>query len=253
MTILFPQRSFTIWFIALILSTIALIFLESFEPIFTALLVIYFLVIILFVLKIIRFIQEYQQQERLTRLQLLQSQVMPHFLFNTLNLIYGNTDNNVQKSKETILCLSELLRVGLYETKKKTYSITEEIKFIENYISIYQLRYPNIKPISFKQNIDNNQMQIVPLILFPLVENAFKHGLERDISNTTIAIDIFLRERKLLMTVYNNFKPYPTENQQGIGIYNLKERLKIMYKGNFKMELKEEEKKFKSLLKLNLS
>jgi LytS/YehU family sensor histidine kinase len=137
-----------------VISAIALTFIEPYEPLFTIVGGIYLLFIILFTIKFIRFLADYQKQQKLAQLQLLQSQIMPHFLFNTLNLIYGNQESNPDKSKETILLLSDLLRVGLYETKKNKYSLKEEISFIENYIKLYQHRYPDMKTVSFNINID---------------------------------------------------------------------------------------------------
>lgn len=237
---------------ALVISAIALSFVEPYEPLFTILGSIYFLFMILFTVKFFRILKDYQRQQRLAQLQLLQSQIMPHFLFNTLNLIYGNQESNPDKSKETILLLSDLLRVGLYETKKNKYSLKEEISFIENYIKLYQHRYPDMKPVSFNIDIDNDNALIVPLILFPLVENAFKHGLERNVINTNISVCITLRNNELQFSINNDFKPYPTPSQSGIGLSNLKERLNITYKNNFKIEINEDASTYKSTLMLNL-
>lgn len=236
-----------------VISAIALTFIEPYEPLFTIVGGIYLLFIILFTIKFIRFLADYQKQQKLAQLQLLQSQIMPHFLFNTLNLIYGNQESNPDKSKETILLLSDLLRVGLYEAKKNKYSLKEEISFIGNYIKLYQHRYPDMKPVSFNINIDKNDARIVPLILFPLVENAFKHGLERDVANTNISVCITLRNNELQFSINNDFKPYPTPSQSGIGLSNLKERLNITYKNNFKVEINEDDSIYKSTLTLNLS
>lgn len=245
-------RVLKISLVALIISGVILSLLEPYEPYFSIIGSIYVLIILFYSIKGIRHIAEYQKQQRLARLQLLQSQVMPHFLFNTLNLIYGNLDSDPEKSKETILHLSELLRVGLYEARNRKYLLTKEISFIENYIKIYQHRYPDMKPIKFNCDIDNDQVLIVPLILFPLVENAFKHGLEMDVLNTAISIGILVKKNKLLFKISNNYRPYSQYHEAGIGLSNLKERLNIVYKDNFKINTKKDTFKFEITLNLVL-
>ena len=106
-------------------------------------------------------------------LALLKSQINPHFFFNTLNNLYGLTMEKSDKAPEVVLKLSEMMRYTIYEGKKEVVPIREEIKYLENYITLQQLRYQKTVDIRFEQSLDK-EYEIAPLLFIILLENAFK-------------------------------------------------------------------------------
>lgn len=166
-----------------------------------------------------------------TELKFLRNQTNPHFLFNTLNNIYALARKKSDETPEVIMKLSELLSFMLYESGKETISIEEEIKMIEDYIDLQKIRYSNRLSIQFKKEIDNNAQPIGPLLLLPLVENSFKHGVSETRFDSFINIDIKLHQGQLSFFIENtieNGKPKSSNNN--IGLNNIKRQLELMYK-----------------------
>jgi len=160
----------------------------------------------------------------------LKAQTNPHFLFNTLNGIYALSRKQDSNAPAAILNLSKILRYMLYETGNKTNSLRDELQLITDYIALQKLRFQEHLTITFTKYLDDESVEISPLLLLPLVENAFKHsnGLE------TI-IDIRVRQHNQFFEfhVSNNLSEQPeTEepSQDGIGLSNIKRQLAILYK-----------------------
>lgn len=230
------SRRYSQYLILLSISGILLTTLESIEPYFSILLIFYLVAWLIFIIKIYQYLIKYYKGYKKANYELLQSQLVPHFLFNTLNLIYGHIDKNPTKSKELLLSLSELLRYGIYEAKKSRHTIQNEVKFITHYINIYEHRFAKMKKPKIDYTIEDNKVEITPLILFPLIENAFKHGVEKDPENTEIRIKLESTKTSISLTVSNNFQLNESSNAQGFGLQNLKERLEFIYQNNFSLE-----------------
>lgn len=120
----------------------------------------------------------------------LKSQTNPHFLFNTLNNIYSLARDKSDLAPESILRLSKILRFMLYETGGDYICIDQEIKIISDYIALEKLRYDDSLRVSFQQAVDLKQ-PLPPLLLIPLVENAFKHGVSETIHQPFVEIHLF--------------------------------------------------------------
>lgn len=165
-----------------------------------------------------------------TELQYLKAQTNPHFLFNTLNGIYALSRKHDPKTPEAIMNLSKILRYMLYETNHRTNPIRDELQLISDYIALQQLRFQEHLTISFKKDIEDESVGISPLLLLPLVENAFKHSNGLD---THIAIRVSVHNNILKFSISNNLSELPTGDpiiKDGIGLSNIKRQLAILYK-----------------------
>lgn len=180
----------------------------------------------------------------------LKSQVNPHFLFNTLNSIYSLSRAGSALAPDAIMRLSKILRYMLYETSQKTVSVLEELKIIDDYIELQQLRFGQRLKVVLHKELDASPSGITPLLLLPLVENAFKHGSE----GGTIAITLEVRNSQLFFEVTNplagsTFRP---QDEEGIGLVNIARQLELLYR-NFSLKTGEKEGNFMVTLNIDLS
>ncbi|MEA3451591.1 MAG: histidine kinase [Bacteroidota bacterium] len=179
----------------------------------------------------------------------LKSQIHPHFLFNTLNTIYGFALNNSKETPDLILKLSELLDYILYQVKKNNVSLNKEISHIQKYIELEKIRFQD--SINISEQIDNipESFQIAPMMLIPLIENAFKHG---SIINEQLSIEIKATTNKkdFFFSIKNTFQANKPKSVQGIGIENLKKRLELNYKDNYELNFETNDNWFIVSLKI---
>jgi len=188
-----------------------------------------------------------------TELRFLKNQLNPHFLFNTLNNIYALSRKKSDNTPEVVMKLSELLSFMLYESSKETISIEQEIKLLEDYISLEKIRYSDGLSVVFNKTIDDNSQQIAPLLLLPLVENAFKHGASENHFDSFIHINLELNKSALLFTVENSFEETSEKSKSNnIGLHNTNRQLELIYKEQ-KLEIYEMEHIFKVKLEVNLN
>jgi len=190
------------------------------------------------------------------KLKLLQGQIHPHFLFNMLNNLYGLVSDNPQESKDTIIKLSELLDYMLYECDKPEVSLRKEIQFIENYIGLEKVRHDNNFNVQFQYPEISDDVQMTPLILFPFVENAFKHGFQ-DAENSFININLSIHNNQLEFLVENSINKstedkYLKQEGKGIGLKNIEERLELIYKNHYVLDILPHEGKHLIKLKLTI-
>ncbi len=199
----------------------------------------------------------------------LKAQLSPHFLFNTLNNFYGLAVTNSKQLPDLMLRLSDLMRYSLYETHLKTVPISDEIKYLKNYIELEKIRLEDSLQLDFNINNDNKtaliNAEIAPLILIVFVENAFKHA--RNLQNEPIRIGIELRQLAdnwFYFSVENNYLKLPkslinstqltTKKSGGLGLENVKRRLEALYPaGLHSLEIINEEAFFKVKLKIKLT
>ena len=175
---------------------------------------------------------EFKNEKNKTEIQLLQSQVNPHFFFNMLNNLYGLIDQDKERSKELVLQLSEMMRYSIYEGQKTEVSIQQEIDFIQNFIELHQMRYRKSVDVKFEYEVDNPDQQIMPLMYIVLVENAFKHGVELLRNNAFVRIKLKSTKQSIYFEIENNFEKEDL-GRKGIGLTNLKRRLELVYPNQF--------------------
>ncbi len=137
---------------------------------------------------------EAQQQRTQAELQLLKSQLHPHFLFNTLNNLYSHTIEKSAKAPDIVLKLSELLRFMVYESGSEKIPLEKELTLLRHYTELEQLRYGNRLDISLVIKGDTKGHEIAPLLLLPFLENAFKHGTSKQLDLCWMSIDIMINE-----------------------------------------------------------
>lgn len=186
-------------------------------------------------------------------LNLLKAQIHPHFLFNTLNNLYALTLNSSPKSPEIVMGLSEILRYMLYECNVESVSLKKDVEILENFILLERMRYEERLDFNFTKEGDLEQQQIAPLLLLPLVENAFKHGAGEKIGQAWINMELVLLENQLSFKV-NNSKAYAgNKSKQGIGLENVRKRLELIYPNAHQLKIFDEEDMFAVILKIDLS
>ena len=189
-------------------------------------------------------------------LKYLRSQIQPHFFFNTLNNLYSLTIDKSDKAPDLILKLSDLMKYFLYETGKEFQTLENEISHIKYYIEIEKLRYDENLKVNFNINSKTKKVIVKPLILIPLVENAFKHGARNSKKNGYITIDLNATSNLLDFRIENSFeKPTKKIKAQigGIGLTNLKKRLDLNYGPDFfNLDIIKEKNKYIAHLKIKL-
>ncbi|MEJ8800457.1 sensor histidine kinase [Pontibacter sp. H249] len=187
-------------------------------------------------------------------LQILKSQVHPHFLFNTLNNLYSLTLEQSVKAPEVVVKLSGLLRFMLYECNVPLVSLEKEIRFIKNYIELEKLRYGDRLDLSFSITGNPDGKLIAPLLLIPFLENSFKHGASEKLDQAWISIELHVLENKLRFKVLNAVPEAqaPAPGKHGIGLKNVQKRLQLLYPGQHKLKLLHEHEIFMVSLSLNL-
>lgn len=206
--------------------------------------------------------KEREKSERLKRektkaeLNFLKAQIHPHFLLNTLNNLYALTLKKSDKAPETVIKLSDMLVYILYKCDEKFVLLDNEIKLIENYISLERLRYGDKLHLEFNQTVDDKNCKIAPLILLSIVENAFKHGVSGETDNAEVKINLNQSEDSFLFEVFNTKSEVKQKDQtdytKGIGIGNVKRQLDLVYPDKFVFDVGENERDYKVTLKIFL-
>lgn len=192
-------------------------------------------------------------------LQFLRSQINPHFLFNALNTIYGMAlQEKAERTAEGVQQLGDMMRFMLHENAKDQISLEKEIEYLENYISLQQLRTESSSGIKIERDIQTppSMGQIAPMLLIPFVENAFKHGISLE-RPSFIKIMLRFKDNNLYFDVHNSIHHslgMDTEKtKSGIGLQNVKQRLNLLYPGRHELIIHESASEFFVHLKINLT
>ena len=192
-----------------------------------------------------------QLQIKEQELNYLKKQIHPHFLFNTLNTIYGFALKQSKQTPEIILKLSNLLDYILYQINKPQVSLQDEVMHIKEYLELEKIRFRDSLKINFVSNTINPGIRIAPMLLIPFVENAFKHGSLID-EFITIDINIHVQDFSLDFSIQNScFKQRGTSESGGLGLENIRKRLELHYPGNFTLENKVENSMYKVQLSID--
>lgn len=208
---------------------------------------------------IIRQLQQAKEKEELRNAQLelelrfLQSQVNPHFLFNTLNNLYAMARKQSQHTASSIARLSQIFRFMLYKTGEKEISLAEELEIIRHYIELEKLRYDDTLQVEYEEDIETHQQPIGPLLLLPLVENAFKHGAGESIERPFIKIKVQLAAQQLLFVVCNSVDEVADTSPPGIGLRNLRRQLQLQYPDQHQLEIQDQQQQYQVALKIQFT
>jgi LytS/YehU family sensor histidine kinase len=191
-----------------------------------------------------------KQESIKAELAFLRSQVSPHFLFNSLNNIYSLSYRKSDKAPDAILKLSELTRYMLYE-QLDFIPLEKEWDYIQNFISLQQLRYESALNIDIDFNNSNQKAQIAPYLLIPFVENAFKHGRVQD-DSFPLKISLESNEKQISFEVKNRISSQQKDKDGGIGLENVRRRLALLYPGKHQLLINKDADSFDICLKINL-
>lgn len=186
-------------------------------------------------------------------LRALKGQLHPHFLFNTINNLYALARVKSDKTAPVAHKLAQLLRYVLYESQKSSVPLEKEIQLLEDYVALEKLRFDEGRLlVNFKVDVDEPKTEIAPLLLLPIVENAFKHGASEQREEARISIFIRLNNRVLDAKIENTKPLDKSNNEPGIGLQNLRRQLELIYPEKHELEIIEREKNFEVHLKLVL-
>jgi two-component system, LytTR family, sensor kinase len=187
--------------------------------------------------------REIIEQKLNAELELLKNQLQPHFLFNTLNNLYGMILTQDKNTAKAVLHLSSMMNYMLYDCSGQTILLEKEIEHLKNYIELEKIRYGKRLTLSFEYGGDLNNKHIAPLLLFGFIENAFKHGVGKDDKDAWIRINCWVKKKSLDFFIENSLaieeKKSPSNN--GIGLKNIQMRLNLIYPNQHVLKIEFEE------------
>lgn len=202
-------------------------------------------------------LHEAQAKQYKAELDLLKYQVNPHFFFNTLNNLFSMARKQKdQSTAKGIAKLSHLMRYMIYDCSVEKINLTKEIEQINNLIELQKLRFSQEDDIEIKFNINRHpeNQEIIPMLLIPFVENAFKHGISLK-KKSAIDINLSVNENQLLFSVKNNINRLRhdrNDQNSGVGLANVKRRLELLYPETHFLQIKNNSESFEVILKLKL-
>jgi len=198
-----------------------------------------------------RWLKNLQADKGKAELALLKSQINPHFFFNTLNNLYGLVVEKSEQAPEVVLKLSDMMRYTIYEGKEDVVLLKDEISYLENYIELHKIRYQKNVEILFTHDVQEG-VEVAPLLFIILLENAFKHGVEKIRENAFIHLRMKSQGKQLFFTIENNFDKSVPNHISGIGLENLKKRLDYLYPDKYELTVEKKEAVYKVQLNLEL-
>lgn len=207
--------------------------------------------IINYTLKTISVKDKLENEKKEAEINLLKSQINPHFLFNTLNNIYALITFKRSEAQKALNLLSLMMRYTTYETQNKEVVIVQEIEFMKSLIELTKFSYPNIEFI--KTNIDDSILnkKIEPNLLSPFLENALKHG--EISSENPIEMDLYQNNEKLIFKIKNKISTKNKDHAKGVGLNNIKKRLLYLYPNMHALDINIIENNFLVELKITLN
>ena len=199
-----------------------------------------------------------QQETLKSELNLLKSQINPHFFFNTLNNLYGLAVEKSDLTEQVIYKLSEMMHFTIYDGRKNTVSVADEVQYLQNFIELHQIRYEHEVDIQFEQAIEDKEQRIPPLLFINLLENAFKHGVETQSEGEFIHCKLTTNKQQIVFEIENNFDPEVHKRMKakkggGIGIENLTRRLELLFPKNHDFTRKSSDNTYQSRVRIDLT
>ena len=188
--------------------------------------------------------KEALEKQKVAEMKFLSTQVSPHFLFNSLNSIYSLAEEeDASLTSNAILKLSEMMRYPFTDGMQEKVKLQKEIDFIKNYISLQKIKLGDDFPVTLELEIQNLDLEIAPLLLVPIVENAFKYGISRN-SPQPIIIRLASIEKKISLNVTNSIFQRSENISSKVGLKNLQERLELIYTSKHDLKMTTEKNQF---------
>jgi len=201
-----------------------------------------------------RYARELERQNVKSELALLKTQINPHFVFNILNTIYHLIDKNVAVAKSTLLGFSDILSHQLYDATKDSVPLEKELVYIQNFIEIERIRSGDSLELKVALPKEVNGYVIAPMLMIPLIENAFKHG--KKAKGYFVYIDLWIDHAELNLKLENSLqdtaKLTKKNPNSGIGIHNVERRLELLYPNKYKLTVRRQSNCFITELTLKL-
>lgn len=196
--------------------------------------------------------EKLEKQAMKAELSYLKSQINPHFLFNTLNNIHTLAYKNSPSTPEAIMRLSSLMRYMLYDSNSTTVSLKREVDYLQDFISLQQLRYKKAPVVDLEILGDADVCFIAPLLFIHLLENAYKHS-PAQLAAGDIKVRVEIKENSLTFSICNpvGTKKITSPEPGGIGLTNLRKRLQLLYPDKHSLEVNSSEGLFTVLLSIN--
>lgn len=193
-------------------------------------------------------VKELEKQTLQTELDYLKHQINPHFFMNTLNNIHALIDIDTEKAKSTVLEFSQMMRYILYDTAQTTLPLKREIHFLIHYIELMKIRYTDQVDIRVcMPTEDLPDVKIPPLLFISFIENAFKHGISYQ-KKSFVHVSMDIKENEIRCLIINSIFDNANEQQQGIGLENVRKRLQLLYGENYTLSIQAEENEYQVLL-----
>ncbi|MCF6246531.1 MAG: histidine kinase [Desulfobacula sp.] len=171
-----------------------------------------------------------EKETAMTTLRLLQAQIEPHFLFNTLSNVISLFDIDVEKAKQMLIDMNQYLRISLARTRQEMVTLSQELDLVRQYLDIFKIRMGKRLSYEINDKTDRKDLLFPPLIVQPLVENAIKYGLEPKVDGGKISIDCWIEKELLSIVISDTGKGLDEDaNQAGIGINNVSKRIESIY------------------------
>ncbi len=191
-----------------------------------------------------------EKEKTATELSLLKQQINPHFFFNTLNNLYALSITKDEQTPEVVLQLAELMRYVIYRGKEEKVGLLEEIKYIEDYVQLQQIRLHKQLDFQFEKNLDDPVPEVAPLLFIVLVENAFKHGIEPAEAPCYLHLSLKTKEGRTEFVCENSIEQAAISSG-GIGVENLRRRLALLYPEAHQLQIEEGSNRYKVSLTLD--
>ena len=200
--------------------------------------------------------KERQATQLLTELKFLRSQISPHFLFNVLTNLVSLARQKSDQLEQTLILLADLMRYMLYDAQGKKVALQKEIDYLNSYVALQKLRFGNEVRVESRIVLaeEDSSYLIEPMLLIPFVENAFKHGVGYD-EQPLIDIALSVSRGWMHFEVKNGFGDEPVtsrEGESGIGLYNVRSRLDLLYKDGYTLNIAKKDNLFHIVLTLKL-
>lgn len=198
--------------------------------------------------------EQLRREKLQAELRFLRTQIQPHFLFNTLNNLYALTLKRSTAAADVVLKLSDMLEYMLYEGDAELVLLEKELQTLETYLELERLRYGDRLQLAYDVEGDISGCSVPPMLLLPLAENAFKHGISRQIESGSIAITVTVQDDGVEVLIDNSVPDADSETapppESGIGLHNVRRRLDLQYGTSYEMECGERGGRFHVTLRL---
>lgn len=205
----------------------------------------------------LRFFLEYIKSQKILveyQLRTLQHQVTPHFMFNVLNHIHILMQTDVELASDLLIKYSDILRYQLYNGDKQSVTLEQDIRFLKDFIAVEEVRWGDKVVVTCSWEVENPQREIPALLFITFIENAFKHVSKSDFEKGYINIHFKQEEDRICLDVGNS-KSILLKKKKiggGLGLKNIKERLEILYFGNYHLLIEETDTDYRTKLIINI-